>query len=178
MTFLLIAAIAIGLGAAGLVRGLPALVGWSAPRWLAPAAGGLAMFAFMLWNEYTWFERSLAALPPGTVVAESYEHASVFQPWTLAAPRVTRFAAVRPRGRTAEGYLEADVILAARFTDDRAVPHLFDCRRGRRAVLPPGEGPVKASALDWAAPADDPLIKAACAASLGEPSHDRNRPAG
>lgn len=171
MTFVLIAAIAIGLGAAGLALGLPRLLGLRAPRWLGPAAAGLAMFAFMLWNEYTWYDRSLAALPEGTVVAETYPHSSVFQPWTLVAPRIARFAAVLPKGRTETGLIEADVVLAERFSGHYRVPHLFDCADGRRAPLPPGEGPVKASALDWTAPPDDPLIAAACAAAeKGEPS--------
>jgi len=178
MAFLLIAAIALGLGAAGLAMSLPRLFGRRAPRWLGPAAGGLAMFAFMLWNEYTWFDRTVASLPAGTVVAETYAHSSVLQPWTLAVPRIARFAAVIPSGETAEGLLRARVLLAERLEGQRSVPHLFDCAHRARAVLPAGTGPAKASALDWSAPPDDPLIAAACGSSKGEPSHGQDRAAG
>jgi len=178
MTLILIAAVALGLAAAGIVTGLPRLAGARAPRWAGPAAAGLAMFAFMLWNAYTWFERSVAVLPAGAAVAETYPHSSVFQPWTLLVPRVTRFAAVLPSGRTAEGLLRADVLLAERFAGERRIAHLFDCAARRRAVLPAGAAPARAAALDWTAPPRDPLIAAACGPREGEPTHGKDRPAG
>ncbi|MEO0661118.1 MAG: hypothetical protein AAFZ87_06250, partial [Planctomycetota bacterium] len=44
-----------------------------------PVAAGLAMFAFTLWQEYTWFDRSTAVLPEGARVAETYDYASAIQ---------------------------------------------------------------------------------------------------
>lgn len=162
MLFVLLATVALGLGAAGIVLLIARLLGL--PRWAAPLAGGAAMMAFMLWNEYTWFDRARAALPEGARVAVAYEHRSLFQPWTLARPRVARFAAVDPApGRAAPdpAWMTADVILAARFEPTRAVPHVFDCAAGRRAALP--EAGAAGAKLDWiAAGPDDPLVAAAC----------------
>jgi len=178
MTFILIAAVILGLGAAGLALGLPRLAGRRAPRWVGPAAAGAAMFAFMLWNEYSWFERSLAALPPETRVAETYARSSIVQPWTLIVPRVARFAAVIPQQTRSDELRRADVVLVERFAEEFRIPHLFDCMRGRRAALSAGDVPDDPTALDWSAPADDPLIAAACAAAEGDPNHGQDRPAG
>jgi hypothetical protein len=163
----LIATIALGLGAGGLLLGLARITGGRLPRWVAPVAGGAAMFAFMLWNEYTWYERAVAGLPEGARVAESYSHASWLQPWTVAVPRIARFAAVVPpeeeAGAAPAGALRADVLLVARFEPVLRLPHLFDCAAGRRVALPGREMAADPARLDWTAPGpDDPLLRAAC----------------
>lgn len=177
MLFILLATVALGLGAAGLVLGLGKLTGLKPPRWMAPVAGGLAMFVFMLWNEYTWFDRSKATLPPDAEIAEAYPYTSWVQPWTLAAPRVTRFVAVAPAGaELAQPYAGrpelrlADVIPHQRFEGSVRVPHLFDCAGSRRAALSPADWSAIRSAaapepegLAWVSPgAEDPLIRTAC----------------
>ncbi|GMG81036.1 hypothetical protein LNKW23_02480 [Paralimibaculum aggregatum] len=173
MIFILIASIALGLGAAGLVWGLGRLTGRRPPRFLAPVAGGLAMFAFMLWNEYSWFERSRAMLPEGAAVAESYDYSSLVQPWTLAVPRVARFAAVEVSGTPwpeRPALLLGAVTLHARFEPAARIPHLFDCEGLRRAALTPAEwaafergAPPEPAALAWAAAGpDDALTSTAC----------------
>lgn len=169
MLIVLIASVAIGLGAAGLVLTLPKLTGRSLPRWAAPAAGGIAMFSFMLWNEYSWYERAVASLPEGSEVAEAYPYSSIFQPWTLAVPRVARFAAVGP-ATTIEGtdldLSIATVLLIERLEPAQNVLQLFDCAGGRRADLPePAEGEALRLPAEprWVeAGQDDPLIRAAC----------------
>ncbi len=180
MVFILIATVALGLGAAGLVFALGRLVPGGLPRWLAPVAGGLAMFAFLLWNEYTWYERAVAALRTDTVVAQTFEHQSVFQPWTLAAPRIVRFAAVDLRRREHEGMKVGTVILRERFMDERRIPHMFDCQGERRAALSPEQWdgllsgyPPPLDTLDWIDPgSQDALIDAACKSGRS-PTEDR-----
>jgi hypothetical protein len=168
MLLLLFATVAIGLGTAGLVIGIGKLTGRPVPKGAAAVAAGLAMFGFMLWNEYSWFDRAEAGLPEGAVVAETVEHSSFLQPWTLAFPRVVRFAAIDTGPGAAaraaperEGYLRADVILAARFSETLRIPHLFDCAGGRRAALPGSE--ADPATLDWVqGGGQDDLIRAAC----------------
>ncbi|MEO1470600.1 MAG: hypothetical protein AAFV86_16260 [Pseudomonadota bacterium] len=163
MLFLLIATLTVGLGAAGLVLGPAKLLGRRAPRWAAPVAAGLAMFAFTLWQEYTWFDRSTAVLPEGARVAETYDYASAIQPWTLVWPRVWRFAAVVPGEAGEGGLLNATVLLAQRFADTVAIPHVIDCAAGRRAPVPPGAASGNPEALSWTeGGAGDPLVAAAC----------------
>ncbi|MGF1446668.1 MAG: hypothetical protein ACFBRM_10770 [Pikeienuella sp.] len=170
MLFILLATLALGLGAAGLVFIAGKLTGGAVPSWVAPAAGGLAMFAFMIWNEYTWYARAQAALPPDSRIAQVFEHRSPFQPWTLVAPRVVRFAAVNLRRRELQGVLVGQVILRERFQGERRLPHLFDCAGHRRAALSVAEWegigsgyPPLLETLDWIdAGAQDPLLSAAC----------------
>lgn len=166
----LFAAIFAGLGAAGIVLALPRLFGFRAPKWLAPAAAGFTIFAFALWNEYSWFSRTAGALPEGIEVAATYTASSVIQPWTLVVPRINRFAAVdraaARRNPALPGLMLADVLLFARFEPARRVPHVFDCAGGRRAEVTAATafgddgGPVDPGWVD--AGADDPLIAAAC----------------
>lgn len=166
MLLILFAAVALGLGAAGAVLMLPRLVGLHPPRWIAPLTGGVAMFAFMLWNEYTWFDRAAAALPPGVVVAETYDHASALQPWTLAVPRITRFAAVDLEGAARHpdhpGTLLADVMLVERFSGTVRVPQIFDCTAGRRALPPEDLDTTDWDRLRWEGTGEDALVRAAC----------------
>lgn len=160
MLLTLIATVAAGLGAAGLAIGLGRLLGWR-PRWLAPVTGGLAMFAFVLWSEYSWFDRARAALPEGARIAETYAYSSWLQPWTVAVPRVARFAAVVTEG---EGrYRRARVILAERLTGTLELTAMIDCAEGRRAALAPGAGTPDLATLDWSAPdPSDALVSTAC----------------
>ncbi len=169
----LIATVAIGLGAAGLLLGLGRLFG-GLPRWGAPVAAGLAMAAFLLWSEYSWFDRARAGLAPGARVAEAYPYSSWLQPWTMLVPRVSRFAAVEVADPAPypdrPAYLRADVLLVARLEGARRLPHLFDCARTRRAALTAGAlaafesgTPPDPEGLDWIVPeGQDALIDAAC----------------
>jgi hypothetical protein len=166
----LFAAIFTGLGAAGLALAVPRLFGRRAPKWLAPVAAGAAIFAFTLWNEYSWFERTAGALPDGVEVAATYTSSSLLQPWTLVVPRINRFAAVDRAGARRNPELPdlmlADVLLFARFEPLRRLPHLFDCAGGRRAEVTPETSfaedgaPVDPGWID--AGTDDPLVAAAC----------------
>ncbi|MGF1502611.1 MAG: hypothetical protein ACFBSD_12420 [Paracoccaceae bacterium] len=170
MTLILFATFVLGAGAAGIVLLLDRLTG-GLPIWLAPAAAGIAMLGFTLWNEYTWFERSLEELPAEATLAQTVEYSSTLQPWTLVAPRITRFAAVTT-GRTLLGgeLLTGSVILVERFVGVREVPVVFDCARARRAPVSDRDltvlerGALTADRrLDWTeAGPDDPLIATAC----------------
>lgn len=174
MWVILVAAFCVALGAAGLVMGVFRLVlGRKAPKWVGPAAGGAAMFTFMLWNEYTWFERSEAALPDTVRIAETYQHASALQPWTLAVPRVYRYAAVDlTTARTNPALPEhvlAEIMLVTRFQPTLRIPQVFDCALRRRGVvddLAALGGPDTLDLVDWArGDPEDTLVAAACGAA-------------
>ncbi|MEM1346436.1 MAG: hypothetical protein AAGI34_17880 [Pseudomonadota bacterium] len=164
MLLTLIAAIACGFGAAGLVLLAPKLFGKRAPRWLVPAAAGIAMFAFMLWENYSWYERARLGLPEGVVVARTYPHAGLLQPWTYLVPKINRFDAVdRSGARThpeAPDVVLADVLLVQRFAGTLRLAQLFDCASARYAD-PDEAALADPTAAAWKdAPA--PLIAAAC----------------
>lgn len=162
-----VATVSAGLGLAGLVMIARWLLRGRLPGWLVPAAAGAGMLAFAIWNEYTWFPRTAAALPPGVTVARTVEESALWRPWTYLHPIVTRFSAVDLRtARTnpeAPGQVLATVLLIARWQPRSAVPVLFDCDRARQAPLL-GPDPF-AEPIPWeAVPPDDDVLRAACIA--------------
>ncbi len=166
MLFMLIATFAAGVVGAGVALMGPRLFGKRAPRHLPPLAAGVAMFAFMLWNEYSWFDRSVNALPGDVKIAWADEHSSALQPWTLIQPRINRFAAIdMGAARRNPGFpdqIMAEVLLVSRFDDTASRMQVFDCEGRRRADAPEGDAAADWSP-DWVEVGDDdPLLMAAC----------------
>lgn len=141
------------------------------PGWLMPAAAGVAMVAFAIWNSYAWFDRVTGYLSDGVVVAASETTRSPIEPWTYVVPRVERFAAVDLEGlrRNPEhpDLVLADVWFFARFQDNTQHVFLFDCAAGRMAA-PPAELNFDETGapegVDWAAasPTTEALVRTVC----------------
>lgn len=175
MFFELIATFVAGLAAAGLVLLLNHLLRGRIPRWLMPVAAGGAMLAVTIGGEYSWFERTRAALPEGFAVVETVENRALYRPWTYLAPFTERFVALdRANARThpaRPGHVLADVLFYARWQGVRHMVVLADCEGHRRA--PVGSrarfsenGDV--SGLNWVrAPREDALLAAMCAPEEG-----------
>lgn len=168
----LIATVTFGAGAAGLALLLRKIAPSVAPRFLIPAAAGVAMLGFTIWSEYAWYGRQSATLPEGVVVAATHAAPSTLRPWTYLKPYVSRFAAVDVGGARrhsgAPGQMIAQVYLFERHTPPASLPVLFDCAGARRAALADGARFAETGAVtgvDWSeVGADDPLLSAACAA--------------
>lgn len=170
MLYDFIATIAVAMGAGGLALALRHLSGWRLPRWLVPATMGLAILAYTVWNEYSWYERTRGALPESVVVLAAPADSVFYRPWTYLAPQVTRFLAI---DRAAVSTTAADpalrlgrVQVVERWAPTRMVPMAFDCAGGRLADMVDGaavaaDGTV--SGVTWRdAPDDDPILKAVC----------------
>lgn len=167
----LIATFAVGFGAGGLAYGLNRLTGRRFPRWVTPIAAGGAMFAFQMWNEYTWFDRTVAALPAETKVVDTVLYRHPIQPWTLVFPRIFRFDAVNTasieRHQGPAPILRVEIQRHERFAQKAGRWWIFDCATPRGA--PHLSERFTAEGLprdeDWIAlAADEPIRKAACAA--------------
>ena len=137
-------------------------------RWLIPTSAGAALLGFTLWNDYTWFSRLRADLPPDVVVVRTFEQSNAIQPWSLVVPIVNRFQAVNraslQRSEVDPQVVRAEVYLVARWTPTFTTLQVLDCARGRRAdaVDPGPDGLPKADA--WVEIGrDDPLLVAVCA---------------
>ena len=166
----LIAAIALGAGAAGVAmlarRLAPAL-----PRWCVPAAMGLGMIGYAIWLDYAWFGQSREALPDGFEVVVSVEDSAAWKPWTYLAPTVSRFAAVdvatAKHNAARPDLVIADIVLFQRYVKPSKVPVLVDCPGRRRADISDGvdfdaDGvPQTDRWIDL--DAGDPLLVALCA---------------
>lgn len=172
MFFELIGTIVAGAVAALLVWALNRTLKGRLPKWLIPAAAGGAMLAATISSEYSWYSRTSALMPKGMIVAQTVEETAFYRPWTFAVPFVSRYVAVDlPSARThpdQPGQKLVDLVFYGRWTRTAKVPMLFDCAQGRRADVvdgirfDDGGGVVGAQWFDVAA--EDPLLRAACAA--------------
>lgn len=134
-----IAAIALGLGLAGLVMITNRLAGKRLPGWLAPASAGLGMIAFMVYLEYSWADRTMARLPEGVVLASASSESMWYRPWTYIKPLSLRLIAIDTRRNRSHddrpGQIMTTIVLLGRWMPIREVPVVFDCVNARRADL-------------------------------------------
>ncbi|HOV04762.1 MAG TPA: hypothetical protein PLJ34_03025 [Hyphomicrobiales bacterium] len=160
----------IGVGVVGTLHGIFRILGRKAPRWLLPAAAGLAMIGYQVWNEYTWFSRTTALLPETIVVGQAYAQPSVFKPWSYLIASTDRFSAIDRakvrRNPNAPGYVLAEVLLVSQLAETVTTLQIFDCEMPRRADIAAsttfGEDglPTNPEWIELAA--DDPLRAIAC----------------
>lgn len=175
MIWYLVGTLVLGVAAASVVMILFRALGLPAPRWLLPAAAGLAMFGFFIWTDYSWFTRTRAELPAHVIVAEGYPSSNLLQPWTYLFPRIDRFTAVDTdairRHPAVPDMVMAVVYFVAHWSPTILANQLYDCATPRRAdvgtsLKVDAEGrPVDP---DWVAlPPDDPVRAVVCAAARG-----------
>lgn len=165
-----LAAVALGLGVAGLVMALNFVVGKRLPGWLVPASAGLSMIVFMVWMEYTWSARTSANLPEGVEVVSVSQESMWYRPWTYIHPLSLRMVAIDTRRNRSHadqpGLVMTRVLLLGRWMPGRQIPVVFDCTRHRRADLHAGvelDADGRLPGADWRElPADDPALNAAC----------------
>lgn len=171
----LIATIFMGLGVAGIVLLANKVLRGRLPKWAVPASGGIAMIAFSIWSEYSWYPRTAAILPEPVVVAWSNSQSAPWKPWTYLAPQTTRFVAVDTGSiRTNDalpGQRMVDLYLMGRWAPSRQVSILLDCPGARRAdlmenVAMDANGAVHPDAWVTMDPAD-PVLTTACRAEVG-----------
>ncbi|WP_432256795.1 hypothetical protein [Limimaricola sp. AA108-03] len=141
------------------------------PRWLMPAVAGLAMIGATISLEYSWYDRTAAALPEGLVVADTVEERALYRPWTYLVPYTDRFVAIDRTSLQTNpdrpGERIANIYFFGRWAPLRQLPVAFDCTQGRRAALVEGAGIAadgRIEGADWMqASPGDPLLAAACA---------------
>lgn len=166
----LIAMIVAGVGVAGVIMTLRFFTKGKLPGWTVPAAIGAGMIVFSVWNEYSWFPRVTAVLPPEVTVVSAPDETQVWRPWSYLFPIHLRFVAFDGTTlKMAEGdsaLRQAEAMVVQRWGKTLRIPMAFDCAKGMQAVLVDGaalaaDGTL--SAATWqATPADDPMQKAAC----------------
>ncbi|WP_372604173.1 hypothetical protein [Actibacterium sp.] len=127
----LIATVAAGMGAAGVMMLLNRLAGGRLPRWMLPAAAGLAMIGFTMWSENTWAKRTAEAFPEGVVVVREVGSKIMWKPWTYAKPQVTRLMAVDlasvQRNPAAPDVRLFNMYLYGRWRAPSMVPQFVNC---------------------------------------------------
>ncbi len=127
------------------------------PRWAMPFTIAAAMIGFTVWNDYDWFPRLRAQLPPSVQVLGQGTGLQAMRPWTFVVPVTTRFramdrATVSRTGDIAQG----TVLFVERGQKTRAATLEFDCRGMRMR----GMG---RAGTDWLpVPAEDTAYRVAC----------------
>ena len=171
MALELIAAVVAGFALAGVAMALRFVTRGGLPKWFVPAAAGLGMLGFTVWNEYDWYHRAAATLPQGVAVAWANAESAPWRPWTYIAPITTRFMAVDTRNAQTHPAVPdqvlVQVVMVARRQPGAQLPVLVDCAGARSAELTGADvtfaedGQV-AGAVWRDLPAADPLLAAAC----------------
>lgn len=170
MTLDVVAAFCAGAALAGIVMLLRKLSGNRLPRWAVPAAAGLGMLLFTIWNEYSWYSRVTARLPEAVVILSSPAESMAFRPWTYLVPISFRFMALDVPGMVTSAenpaLRRADALLVQRWKPTLRIPLAFDCATGRRADLLEGAELAPDGTLtgaDWQEVGpEDELQRAAC----------------
>ncbi len=170
MIFDLISTIAFGFCGAGVVLLLNHMLRGRLPKWLMPVVAGAMMIGFVIWSEYSWFDRTKAVLPPGIELAQTYESQAFYRPWTYARPFVNRFSAVDVanlrRNDEIEHQVMADLYLYTRWQQLSRIPVLLDCEGQRMAELVAGAEFDDSGAIlnaNWQSlPTDDPILSLSC----------------
>lgn len=169
-----IAALASGFALFGIALILNRLTGRWMPSWVFPAAMGLGMLSYSVWSEYTWSARVMV---PGTPYVEaSRNHDSVwYRPWTFLWPQVNRLIVLDRRfTRTHPDQphlVQTRVVRLERWIPESGFLAVFDCDAGALTPMVEGvelmpDGTVQGA--EWAPlPADDPLLRRACALREG-----------
>jgi hypothetical protein len=163
----LIATFAAGIAAAGCALLAGRLSGGRLPRWATPVAAGLAMIAYSIWSEYSWADRTIAALPEGVAVVQTIEERFPWKPWTYLAPQTARLIALDHAGALVRpdtpNIKLTDLYFFGRWQPTAKRAQLIDCAAPARADVTDA-ALADPTAADWVAlGAEDPLIATACA---------------
>lgn len=131
----LLATLALGAIAAGLVWVVARTIGRKVPSFLYPAAVAAGMLSYAVYDEYSWYSRVANGLPPQLQVVRTYATSLPYQPWTYAFPRVYKFDALdRTSARQNPKAPNLRLVRIARVTRNTStveVMVLVDCAGGR-----------------------------------------------
>ncbi|MEG3619582.1 hypothetical protein V5T82_14035 [Magnetovibrio sp. PR-2] len=111
-----------------------------APGVLIPFAVGMSMLGYTIWNEYSWFERTMGAMPPEVQLVKTYTESRAWAPWTYIVPRTNRFVAVDlGKARTNPKFPDmvlVETLLVKRDEGPAKVQQMMHCGLGQFADLP------------------------------------------
>lgn len=166
----LIAVVFAGVAMAGVVMLLNRATAGRLPRWATPVAAGLAMIGVTVASEYGWYNRTVANLPSGLVVAEAIEKRSFYRPWTYVVAYHDRFVAVdtatlRSHPAAPQQHL-AEIFFFGRWAPISQLSTVLDCQGWRRAVVQADTefsetGDI--SGVDWVSPpSEDAILITVC----------------
>lgn len=163
--------VVVGFASAGVIMLLFRLWGRKAPKYLIPFAAAIAMFCYMIWDEYTWFDRYEARLPQTISVIKTFADENIFAPWTLVTAPINRFQVIE-RDKVVTNPEDGQekrvmTLLIQKGRDTLVLTHLIDCQLGKRGYITADtkldENGFPVTIEDWLnLDPDDPLRAAVC----------------
>lgn len=135
----LLGPIVVGIAMAGVLLFLKRVLKLPLPGWAIPVGAAVAIFGTHMSNEYTWYSRFVAELPPTIEVVESHTTSGMFEPWTYLKPRINRFSAIDANSIKVNpafpDYAIGEVILVERYVPTAKITQIADCKGSRTADL-------------------------------------------
>ena len=139
MYVFIITTVVVGFACAGVVMLLFRLWGRKAPKYVIPFVAAIGMFVYMIWDEYSWFDRYASRLPGQIDIVQTFADENPFAPWTLISAPVNRFTAI-DREKVVINPANPDqkrvtTLLLKKGGETLALTHLVDCIAGRRGYI-------------------------------------------
>lgn len=133
--------IVVGFACAGIVMLGFRLTGRKVPKYLIPLTAALGMFGYMIWDDYSWFDRISARLPGNVSVVETFTTSSPYKPWTLIKAPINRFTAI-DTGKTVTNpqnpaQRQVTTVYLQKGHDAMATTRLIDCTRKQAGFISP-----------------------------------------
>jgi hypothetical protein len=164
--------VVVGFACAGLILLAFRITGRKAPKYLIPLTAALGMFGYMIWNDYSWFDRVSSRLPPQVTITQTYDSATAYKPWTLIKAPINRFSAIDESKTIANpaniAQKQITTIYLQKGHPAMATTRLIDCDTREASFITP-DTPLDENGFptrldDSRQKADDdPALKLACA---------------
>ena len=170
MYVFILTTVVVGFACAGVVMLLFRLWGRKAPKYVIPFVAAIGMFAYMIWDEYSWFDRYSSRLPGQISIVQTFADENPFAPWTLISAPVNRFTAIDSEKIVVNpdnpDQKRVTTLLLKKGAETLALTHLVECSANRRGYIT-AQTELDANGFptgidEWFAMNDDDPLRSVC----------------
>ncbi|KZB69496.1 hypothetical protein AUP42_00335 [Thalassospira lucentensis] len=170
MYVFILTTVVVGFACAGVVMLLFRLWGRKAPKYVIPFVAAIGMFAYMIWDEYSWFDRYSSRLPGQISIVQTFADENPFAPWTLISAPVNRFTAIDSEKIVVNpdnpDQKRVTTLLLKKGAETLALTHLVECGANRRGYIT-AQTELDANGFptgldEWFAMNDDDPLRSVC----------------
>ena len=170
MYVFILTTVVVGFACAGVVMLLFRLWGRKAPKYVIPFVAAIGMFVYMIWDEYSWFDRYSSRLPGQISIVQTFADENPFAPWTLISAPVNRFTAIDSEKIVVNpdnpDQKRVTTLLLKKGAETLALTHLVECGANRRGYIT-AQTELDANGFptgidEWFAMNDDDPLRSVC----------------